>query len=160
MRQGDILLVNYFADPMGYLIKWATKSHYNHVAWALNEFVLIEAGGRGIKTTHLSKYLNPRWFNIKLIRFTDLSKKQIKQITQELVKQRNKLPYWKFFISYFLVALGITPLCKNCSNFLYFALKNAGHGISKCNKKFINPEDYNRYPKAKDVSDELLARTL
>lgn len=155
MRQGDLLVIEYFYDPIGVLIKYFTKSHFNHVAWVLNEYVLIEAGGRGIKTTSLSHYLDKRFYKIKLIRFSDLSKKQIKEVTKDLVSQRCKTPYWKFFISYFLVAFGIKPLCKNCSNFIYFALKKVGHGINKRNKRFINPEDYNRYPNAKDVSDEL-----
>lgn len=155
MIQGDLLLVNYKLDPMGYLIKFFTKSKYNHIAWALNEFVLIEGTGKGIKTTKLSKYLNSWLYKIKLIRFKDLSKSNIKKITKNLVSQRCKTPYWKFFISYFLVAFGIKPLCKNCSNLIYFELKKIGHNIAKRNKKFINPEDYNSYKNIIEVTDEL-----
>jgi hypothetical protein len=155
MKLGDILLVNYFFDPVGILIKFFTHSHWNHVAWALNGFVVIEACGRGIKTTSLTKYLNNKFFTIKLIRFKDLNKKQIQEITKDLVSQRKKIHYWKFFVSYWMVLLGIKPLVKNCSNFIYFALKKVNHGIAKTNKKFINPEDYNLYPHSVDVSDEL-----
>lgn len=155
MRKGDILLVDYRLDPVGYLIKSYTKSKYNHVAWALNSFVLIEATGKGIKITPLSKYLHSSLYHIKLIRLTDISKAKIKKISEKLVAQRCKIPYWKFFISYFLVLFGLTPLCRNCSNFIYCTLKEEGYSIGKRNKRFINPEDFNSYKNAVDVTDEL-----
>ena len=155
MRKGDILLINYFFDPIGWLIKWVTHSKWNHIAFALNEFVVIEGTGRGVKTTHLSKYLDKRWFTIKLIRFKDLSKPKINKLAVDLVSQRTKTPYWKFFISYFLVAFGCKPLCTNCSLLLYEALKRQNHGIKMRNNVFINPEDFNSYDKAIDITDQL-----
>jgi hypothetical protein len=155
MKKGDILLIDYKYDPIGWLIKLATKSKYNHVAWALNEFVLIEATGRGIKTTPLSKYLNSPLYSMKLIRFTDLCKTKIKKISKHLLKQRCKTPYWKFFISYFLVFLGFKPLCQNCSLFIYKTLRKEDCSLGKRNNRFINPEDFNSYQKAVDVSEEL-----
>jgi hypothetical protein len=155
MRKGDILLVDYRYDPIGWLIKWVTKSKYNHVAWALNEFVVIEATGRGIKTTALSKYLNCPLYSIKLIRFKDLCKTKIKKISKRLVKQQCKTPYWRFLLSYILVWIGIKPLVKNCSNFIYFELRQEGHSLGKKNKKFINPEDFHSYKYSLDITEEL-----
>ena len=155
MKQGDILLINYKLDPIGYLIKWITHSHYNHIAWTLNEFVLIEAPGKGIKTVLLSKYLYSFLYNIKLIRFKDLSKYQIKNISKRLVEQQCKYSYWKFLLSYFLVFLGLKPLAKNCSNFIYYELKKEGCSLGKKNKKFINPEDFNSYKNSIDVTDQM-----
>ena len=155
MKKGDILLINYKFDPIAYLIKLVTKSKWNHVAWALNEFMLIEVTGKGIKINPISKYLHSPLYNLKLIRLKDLSKSKIKKVSKRLLAQRGKIHYWKFFLSYFLVGFGLKPLVKNCSNFIFFEMRKEGYSIGKRNQKFINPEDFNSYKYATDITEEI-----
>lgn len=155
MKKGDILLIRYKFDPIGWLIQLVTKSKWNHVAWALNEFMLIEASGDGIKITPVSKYFKPLYYNIKLIRFKDLSKSKINKISRKLLKQRCRYSRLKSLPSYFLVWFGFKPFVKNCSNFIYFELRKEGHSLGKRNQKFINPEDFNSYKNSIDITEEL-----
>lgn len=155
MKKGDILLINISYDPAGWLIKYFTKSKYNHAAWALNEYSFIHSTGRGIRIDTLSKYLNNKWFNVKVLRLKNLNKKQINKTSKLLVEQRCKVAYWKFFISFFLVAFGLKGLVQNCSNMIFNAMTKAGYTLTKKNNKYIVPEDFNKSPEAIDVTDEL-----
>jgi hypothetical protein len=67
------------------------------------------------------------------------------------------VPYWKFFISYFLVAFHKKGLVQNCSNFIFNAMNKVGYQLTKKNTKYITPSDFERSKQAMDVTGELPA---
>ena len=97
-------------------------------------------------------YLYSNLYKTKLIRLRDLSKKQINEITKILLEQRCQTPYWKFFISYFLVAFHKKGLVQNCSKFIFNAMKKIGYHLNEHNEHYIVPEDFNKAKQAENIT--------
>lgn len=156
MKQGDILLIHSRFDPIAWLIRIITKSQWNHVAWALHNLVLIEITSTGTKTVFLSKYINPFFYKLKLIRFKYLSEEQINRISQNLLMiQDYKISFLKFYLSLFLALLGIKSHLINCAGIIDLLLKQEGYFLKRKNRKFVTPEDFNSCVDVIDVSEEL-----
>jgi len=156
MKQGDILLIKYKYDPIGWIIRKFTKSKWNHIAWALNNSYIIEANGSGIIISSIRKFQNKKLYDIKLIRIKNISKFNIQKVTKDLVSQTKRWRYATFLYSYILTILGSKKCpCKSCSWFITEALNKINYTISKKNIKYITPEDYNKFKYCIEVTDEL-----
>jgi hypothetical protein len=156
MRQGDLLLIRHQYDPLGWLIRKVTKSEWNHIAWAMNSHWLIESKGTGIVMSSIRKFQNKRLYKIKLIRIKDLSKSKIKKVSEILYRRRCRWNYFTFLLTYLLTICGskYRP-CMSCSWFIADGLRIAGYRITKQHLRYVTPEDFCKWNRCEDVTDEL-----
>lgn len=155
MKKGDILLIDYKYDIIGFLIKLTSKSKYNHAAWAVNEFSVIEAASTSVKITPVSKYFNKFLYKVKLVQLQNLTKSQINKITKDLLSKRGKVSYWKSLVSFFLVGFKLKGLVPNCSNIIFNSMQKSDYTMTKKNRYYITPEDFNSAKYAIDITSEL-----
>lgn len=154
MKKGDILLIYHKIDPLAWLIRFLAGGEYNHIAWAINDKEVIESVGKGIIVSPISKFLTKR-YNIKLLRFTNLSKELIEKITKRLINRKCKYNLIEYYISFFIMMCIRRTHRTTCCNFISYELIKEGYYINKKHYKVIVPEDFNVFKRSIDVTDEL-----
>lgn len=161
MKEGDILLVSNRFDPIGFLIKKATKSKWNHVAWALSKDKLLEVKSiKGIVTTPAKHYKNKFLYRTKLLRIKKISeyrlKKAIYYAIMESLTDENK-GYFKFLLNLISIARKEKHDLpkRTCSNFVAEALAYVGWQFTDIKKaEYIIPEDINSSKGVRNVSKQ------
>jgi len=142
-RKGDLLLIGYRFDPIGWLIQKVTKSKFNHVAWILNQTQILESGRYGVRINPINKYSNKFFYRHTIIRITNISKKKIdKALRIALVstKRGNYLKQlWTFVLLIFKYE-GILPR-PTCSGLIAQALHKVGFKFKTKRASRITPED-------------------
>jgi len=141
---GDILLVHYNIDPIGYLIRWYTHSYWNHCAWILNDCALIESKRTGILVSSINRYDNKFLFKTKAIKIKNLTYKQKRIIAMYLIKSCTKKTSYLSHIWSFLLILchfkGNTSK-KTCSGLLAHAFAQIGRIFCHKPLDFVTPAD-------------------
>lgn len=158
IRRGDILLVKYRFDPVGWIIRRFTHCQYNHVAWALNDHELIELRAKGRVITPLKKYLNKSFYKCKLVRIKDIDNYKLNKALERASKTIFDYPYSNAIINFILVKLQITKkqFRLSCSGFIaYFLKTEANFYFNGKRTFFITPADIEKSKKVEDVSNEL-----
>jgi len=159
MKKGDILLIHSKLDPIAWIIRKASNSHWNHVAWAVDTHFLIEARGRAIDKCSIKKYLNWR-YEVKLIRLKKVTKDQFKEgieYVSQLQGERKYLSYLKTILRMVFMEDEIRYGVLTCSGLIARGLEEAGFSFIPNHKKIsyqITPEDISK-AKARNVTSEL-----
>jgi hypothetical protein len=96
LKHGDILLIQNRFDPLGWLLRYYTKSEWNHVAWCLNKEEYISADGTGIRVRKIRRLHNQFIYKVKAIRLQNLSFGQIRRISNILKSRQGTYNYLKF----------------------------------------------------------------
>ena len=144
MKRGDLLLVKYKFDPIGWLIRKVTNGNFNHVAWVISKKQLMEIKGKGVSINSIRKYDNKFLYETKLLRIKDLEPKKImKAITYaiSLKLKRKRFTLWKTFILLFLNSKGKLPTL-TCSGIIAESLSKVNWFFSEYKSpRIITPED-------------------
>ncbi len=157
MKPGDILLVKFRFDLVGFLIRRATKSKFNHVALAISDSQIIEGRGRGIIIVPSIRYINSPLYKTKLIRIKKLRKDQIKKIVNYAKSQIGKSSYLKWLICILMLACGNRKprKRKTCSGFIadcFYQISIKFRGDKLPHE--ITPADIAEYGGTKNVTQE------
>ncbi len=156
MKAGDMLLISRKFDPIGGIIKWATKSEYNHVCIAVSEKHIMDIRAKKIEEiVYKERYLNDK-FECKLVRYKEISDFEITLIIKYICNQKKKYTYLSWLISIILILFKQKPLRPTCSSLIAeaFAEQVYYFNIEK-NPYEISPEDINTCSDVIDVTKEL-----
>jgi len=158
-QTGDILLIQYKLDPLGWFIQFFTKSKWNHSATIINDKYLFDCISTGNKVKLIKKYQNKFLYKIKLIRFITLTEQEKLIMDEEILKLTSlkKAGDTLFLIALIQVGLKKKPIINTCSGTIGYLFKKIGITLVR-NKPyyFISPEDLNQMKGIQDVSNELL----
>ena len=157
MRKGDILLVKYIYDPIGWLIRRATHGKWNHVAWALNEYIIVEAKRKGILVSPVTKYLDKRYFKYKLIRIKDINEKKLDRAVTYALKRKRKYSYLKLWISFLMVLFKSDKSLPRptCSGLIAESLAKVNWYFSSKKPSLITPQNMANSKNVKGITNEL-----
>jgi len=158
MKRGDILLIQYRFDPVGWIIRYFTHCKWNHVAWFTNDKELIELKAVGKKKTSLSHYLNKYIYKCKAVRLKNIDNSKLEEAIVEAEKASFNYSYSSAIINYILIKLKILRKFPrlSCSAFIaYFLLTKANFYFNGKPTYFVTPKDIENSNKVKDVSYEL-----
>jgi len=147
IKKGDILLVKYNLDPIGWLIRKFTKSNWNHVAWVLNKYTVIESCRKGIILTPISKYKNKILYETKLKRIKNISKKDLDIAINIALKFKRKRNYFKLLLTFINVYLKINNKLPDvtCSGLISYCLSKVSFYFNKNKHPLMTvPEDINK----------------
>ena len=159
MKEGDILLIFARFDPIAFIIRKATHSLFNHVAWALSKDKLLEVKSiKGIVTTPSIHYKNKFLYRTKLVRIKNISKYRLQKAIYYAIAESITVEdkgYFKFLLNLASIAQKQNLPKRTCSNFISEALSYVGWRFN-CNKKpeYIIPEDINNSQGVRDVTKE------
>ena len=159
MKRGDILLIQYRFDPIGWIIRYFTHCQWNHVAWFTNDKELIELKARGKRKTPLSHYLNKWLYKCKVVRLS-LNKRKLEKALERAERTQFSYPYSSSIINFILIKLQITDDLPrlSCSGFIaYYLAQGASFYFNGKNTWFVTPKDIESSKKVKDVTNELLS---
>ena len=157
MRKGDILLIKYYFDPMGWIIRLFTHCQWNHVAWFTNDKELIELKAVGKRKVLLSRYLNKYLYKCKVVRIKNIDNYRLNEAVKRAKKSQFNYPYASAIINFILIKLKITKELSrlSCSGFIAYYLSQVGFYFNGENSWFVTPKDIEESRKVKDVSYEL-----
>ena len=154
---GDILLIQYKIDPLGWFVQWFTKGRWNHSALVINDKYIFDCTSAGNKIKTIKHYQNKYLYEIKLLRFITLLPSEKIRLFEIMLKLNllKKAGDILFLIALIQVALKKKPIVNTCSGtvaYLFFKL-----GIKLADKPYYltSPEDLNNIKNAIDVTNEL-----
>lgn len=165
MQRGDILLVKYKSGIFSKLIRIITKSEWNHCAWAINDYQLIESLFQGVVISDISKFMNSAKYDLKLVRVKNINIKSLNLAVCEAEKQVGKnydiLQLISLAILFLLRYRKIQPIDLKdayiCSELIATKLRNFGFQFhDKFDADSISPADIERSDRVIDVSDEII----
>lgn len=142
IQRGDILLIHFKFDPIGWLIQSYTQSKYNHVAWVINNHEVIELKATGKRRTPLNYYLNNYLYKCKVVR-PILVKCKLNQALERAEEAIFEYPYSSSLLNYILLSLKITQSLPrlSCSGFIAYYLNQVGFSFCNKNPHIILPND-------------------
>jgi len=144
MKKGDLILVKYKLDVIGWLIRRFTKFHFNHIALCINDKgVIIESNRQGILPNHISKYKNIFLYKTKILR-VKVDEKIIDELILEALLQVKKYPIIAHILSFIYIGLGLNvELPKpTCSGFIATLFSQFGVQFNKkVDPSLITPLD-------------------
>lgn len=157
MKKGDILLIKYKYDPIGWLIRRITHGKWNHVALALNEYSVIEAKRNGILISPVTKYLDKRYFKYKLVRIKNIEKKRLDRTINYALKKKCKRNYLKLWISFLMVLFKSKKQLPRptCSGFIAESLAKVNWYFNGKKPSLITPQNIANSKKVRTVTNEL-----
>ena len=103
MKKGDLLLVKFRFDPIGWIIRKATNCNYNHIAWILNKDYIIETRGRGIRINPIQRYNNKFLYKTKVLKLKGITQFKLKKALSYALINVSKGNYFKLLITYFMI---------------------------------------------------------
>lgn len=157
MKKGDILLIQNFFDPVGWIISLCSKYRYHHVAWAINDHELIELKAVGKRKVLLSCYLNKPYYHCKLIRIKNILPCQLNEVIRRAKKAKFSYSYTSSLINFILIKLKITKELPrlSCSGFISLFLSQMSFYFCSKGPKFVTPKDIGQSLYVKEASEEL-----
>ena len=155
IKKGDILLVANIIDPISWLIKYFTKSHWSHACWCLSETQLLESRTTGVIITPIKKYRNGRIYKTKLLRLKGITEKDIKKAMKIGLSHDRGRTYFQFLWTLVLVGVNYArrrPIM-SCSGLIANCLSQVGFYFKKRkNPLLISPEDMNNSKKTRNLT--------
>jgi len=155
---GDILLIRYKIDPLGWIIQWFINSRWNHSTFIIDEKYLFDCTSAGNKVKPIKKYQKKFLYEIKLIRFVTLTDEEKVRIYKKVIELSSfKKPGDPLFVLALIqVALKKKPIINVCSGTVAYFFKSIGINLVK-NKPYylVSPEDLNQLKDSIDVTHEL-----
>lgn len=157
MRKGDILLVKYIYDPIGWLIRRATHGKWNHVAWAINEYSIIEVKRSGVLVSPITKYLDKRYYRYKLVRIKNIEQKKLDRAINYALKKKCKRNYLKLWVSFLMVLFKSKAQLPRptCSGFIAEELAKVNWYFNGKKSSLITPQNIANSKKIRTVTNEL-----
>lgn len=144
MNKGDLLLVKFKFDILGYIIRKVIKCEYNHVAWLINKNYLLEVARQGIIIREVSKYNNKFLYTTKILKLKNITPlKLTKAINYAIDKEGRKNPF-KLWLTYIMILLKYQekPFRYSCSGLIAECLSKIGFYFDKRKKpQNITPID-------------------
>lgn len=133
MKKGDLLLVRYKFDPIGWLIRRTLHCKYNHIAWILNENYIIEIKSKGIRINSIQKYKNKLLYETKILKILEITPSQLNKAFDYALIRTDKGNYFKLLLTYFMVYFryqGEQPRL-SCSGFIAECLSKVNFYFNK-----------------------------
>lgn len=157
IRCGDILLIKYRLDPIGFLIRLFSHCQWNHVAWFINDHELVELKATKKVITPLKRYLNKWLYKIKLVRPIYISKISLKQAITFAKSKNLHYSYLSIILAFILVKFNLSKYLQRptCSGFIALCLYTVYWKFNDKNTALITPKDIEMSKIVKDVSYEL-----
>ena len=157
MKRGDILLLHYKIDPIGYFIRFMTRGRWNHVGVAINETEIIEYRATRMRIRPVSKFKNKFLYSYKLVRHTTATAKQIDFVINKMRQYNTIRPYFAMLLTFMLLFFGYRGKLPRhtCSGVI--AIEFAKKGIffdSHKSPYLIFPKDLSNSKEVIDVSSE------
>jgi len=146
MVRGDLILLYYKYDPIGFLIRRKTHSNWNHIGVALNETHMVDLRATKLRITHINDFLNSPIYKIKLLRINNLPSETTEHLINTLYAQPKKRIYWKMLWKFFLLFFNIpSNIVISCSEVIVKALFEKGIDlVPGKDVRLVTPEDINR----------------
>jgi len=158
MKKGDILLVKYKYDPIGWIIRKVTKSNWNHACWVIDNCHVLEVRCGSVNNNHINRYLNKRFYEVKLVRIKGIKKEYMKlaiDYGMTLIKPGN---YFTWLWTIVLIGFGYTGILPRhiCSGLIAESLSVIDYYFRKDKSPdYITPEDINNGKRVYNVSNDL-----
>ncbi len=155
MNRGDIVLFRYAYDPIAFVIRLTTRSHWNHIGIALHGTVILDLRATKKRTAHIHRFTrNKHLYQLKILRIKNLTKETREHVINTINTQPKVRIYWKMLLKFFLMFLNIpSDIVYNCAEIIAKPLREKG--IDVCPGKdvrLIIPEDFNKSDKLEDVT--------
>lgn len=146
MKRGDLILLYYKYDPIGFLIRRKTHSNWNHIGVALNETTMIDLRATKLRITHINDFLNSPIYKIKVLRIHNLPDEAREHLIDMLYAQPKKRIYWKMLWKFFLLFFNIpSDIVISCSEVIVKGLLEKGIDlVPGKDVRLVTPEDINR----------------
>jgi len=156
-QTGDIILIRYIIDPLGWIVQWFIKSNWNHSALVINDKYIFDCTSAGNKVKLIKKYQNRFLYRIKLIRFVILTPEEKIQLFEEMLKLTSlkKPGDTLFLIGLIQVGCKKKPVVNVCSGTVAYLFNKIGITVADKPYYLTNPEELNRVANGIDVSSEL-----
>jgi hypothetical protein len=151
MKKGDLVLLYYKYDPIGFLIRLKTHSRWNHIGVAKDENTLIDLRATKLRITNINSFLNSSIYKIKLLRINNITEEIADHLITVLNAQPAKRIYWKMLWKFFLMFFNIpSNICISCSEIIVKGLLEKGIDLVPGKDiRLVTPEDINR---SKDIT--------
>lgn len=146
MKRGDIILLYYKYDPIGFLIRRKTHSNWNHSGVALSETQMVDLRATKLRITHINDFLNSSIYKIKLLRVENLTDEAREYLIETIYAQPKKRIYWKMLWKFFLLFFNIpSNIVISCSEVIVKALREKNIDlVPDKDVRLVTPEDINR----------------
>lgn len=153
MRKGNILLVHFKWCPVGFLIRFLTKSYWNHVAWFLDDKTLIESIRGNIRVIPISNYANKVFYNTKIVKISKIDPITVfvALLEAQARKTYKKSSYWKHLLTILSISLKIKGFHLSCSGFIANCLELFDIKFNNKPSYLITPEDINKSEITEDL---------
>lgn len=158
MKKGDILLLHYRIDPIGYFIRFVTRGKWNHIGLAINDKEIIEYRATRMRIRPISKFKNKHLYTMKLLRHKTATATQVDFVIAQMRQYNTTRPYFSMILTFLLIFLGYKgKLPRNtCSGVI--AIEYAKIGVYFVTHKplyRVFPHDFDNSKEVIDVTDEL-----
>ena len=133
MKKGDLLLVKFKFDFIGWIIRKTLHCEYNHIGWILDKDYMIEAIGRGVRINLIKKYSNKLLYKTKILRLKNITDFELEQAINCALIKVGKKNYFKLLIAYFMILIkyqGKQPRC-SCAGLIAECLSKVGFYFNK-----------------------------
>jgi len=114
MTNSHIILIKYKYDIIALIIRLWTHSNFNHCAWILNDYLILESSRKGIIISSINKY-NSWLYETYSFEIPNLTIEQKHTINSYLLNQIKSLNYFKRLLSFLKVPFKkynvTTPTC-------------------------------------------------
>lgn len=146
----NIILIHYKYDPIAFLIRFYTRSYWNHVVWIYNNDFIIESTRSGIIVSSINKYNNLLLYNTQKLNIPRLSHIEKKQLNDYFISLLGKNNFFLRILVFLAVGLKIKrsylPI-KTCSGMIAEGLSKICRRtvIKNKNPLYITPEEIRKY---------------
>lgn len=146
MKPGDLILLYYKFDPIGFLIRLKTHSRWNHIGVALDNDTLVDLRATKLRISDINSFLDSPIYKIKLLRINNITEEAIVHLIATLYAQPKKRIYWKMLWKFFLLFFNIpSNIVISCSEVIVKALKEKNIDlVPGKDVRLVTPEDINR----------------
>lgn len=153
-RVGDIMLVKYRLDIIGWIIRRLIHSQWNHVAWVINRTQIVEARLTKITINPIQKYLGKFYYKVEFRRIKYIDNQDLKKAIKYAKSQIRKRSILTTWLTFLLIALNSDrEITLTCSGLIATALdkKANWHFCKSKNPKRITPADISKCRKMEKI---------
>ena len=163
MKKGDILLIHYRFDPFASLIRFATKSYWNHVAICIDNDHVLEVRGHRIQVSPIRRYVyNDKIYKCKVVRCKRLNPNGVKKAISYMIDMQEE-GYLKWAIACIMTFLNLKKELPRhtCSGLIAEAFETVGFYFKKSVKSSrITPSNIAKSRGVKYITGKELYRIL
>ena len=162
MLRGDILLISYLIDPLGYIIRFLTHSKFNHIAVALDNKTVIDLRATKLRVNPLKNFLNKKLYSIKTVRIKNLTIDQREHLITFIQSQKQYRNYFAMIVTYLFIILNLHLKISRLSCSGVIAVPLSEKDIYFCDKdpRFVTPGDIDNSDIVEEISEKELIEKL